>query len=163
VSVGSSGKSVVGSCAVCHNPQMKIDSRIIDLGETITLRRGKTYNLALIDRPDEQRPVDDNRGSPHDDTARYWFWPSGPQTLAASADESLIVGSSAEQIDFVIRNDQNLLTKGSDWSPSVLGKSAQLEPGWVLEIDSDNNDGFELPQGDLEEYMSRHACPVKTH
>jgi hypothetical protein len=127
--IRSTGKTLVGNCAVCHNLQAQVGSRLVSDGEVIQLRRDKAYEIKLIDKPTEWT----NSGGepPHENTAQFTLWPNTQtdQLLTASSNGQQLVVSKSGVLEYYIDNNANLLGQDIAWKDNVLGKTATVGMG----------------------------------
>ena len=129
--VSSSGKTVQGSCAVCHSLKIKVGERLLNPGEQITLRRDRSYPLTLKDTPVTYRPS--SQQPPHETTAKFSAFPAGEVTK--TSDYKVILASATEDnAGFVIENQQLLLAQNKDYTNDVLQKKATLQATGVSKV-----------------------------
>ena len=122
--IQSTGKTLVGNCAVCHNLQAKVGSRLVNDGEVIKIWRDKVYEISLIDKI-TQWP--NNGGEPpHDNSAKFTLWPiaQSGQTLSSSANGQQITVSKNGAAEYFIDNSSQLLAQDKAWNDNVLKKKA---------------------------------------
>jgi alpha-tubulin suppressor-like RCC1 family protein len=170
--INSGGKTVTANCAVCHHLQVSVGSKIVDAGVTTELRKGRSYDIKLKDKPETWKPAL-GQVPPHNSTAVYTLWPQTAgenETVTASGDKKLIQVQRDQVLEYLINNQSELLAQGKPWQDSVLGKSASITSvelitpaGDPVESPVDGGDGGgNVPDGANEFTYSTAANGVLT-
>lgn len=171
--ITSGGKTVTANCAVCHNLQVTVGSKLVDTGVSTELRKGRSYDIRLKDKPQTWKPAL-GQAPPHDSTAKYTLWPQSAhenQTITASDDKKLINAKRDEALEYLINNQSDLLAQNKSWSNVMLSKSASITTvelvtpgGDPVESPVDGGDGAggEIPDGANEFTYSTATTGVLT-
>jgi len=153
--IRSSGKTLVGNCAVCHNLQAQVGGRLITDGEVLQLRRDKAYEIKLIDKPTEWTNSGGN--PPHDNTAKFTLWPQlqSEQSLTSSTNGQQLSVTKNGALEYFIDNSAGLLAQDKTWNDNVLQKKATVgladldvihpATGELSEDKEDGGDGGYVP------------------
>lgn len=122
----STGKTLVGNCAVCHNLQAQVGGRLITHGEVLQLRRDKAYEIKLVDKLTEWT----NAGGspPHTTTAKFTLWPKvqSGQLLTSSTNGQQLSVTKNGTLEYFIDNSADLLAQDKDWNDNLLQKKATI-------------------------------------
>jgi alpha-tubulin suppressor-like RCC1 family protein len=149
--VGSGGKQLTQSCAVCHWLEVKIDGRLYRDGEVAVLKKGKPYDITVVDVP---KPIPPNAVKPPDHptayTAKFTVYPQAVegQTITEvpggeNRPPKAFFVQKDEVLQYLIDNQEGLLVKNKEWpkepAEEPTKKKARILP---VEIVTDyNRDG----------------------
>lgn len=165
--VSSSGHSLVGKCAACHHLSVEIvGGPTLADGQTTTLRRNKTYEIRLKDKPQLTRPGADTPVPQHPD-AKFTFWPKevDGQTLHVSSDNQKMYADKAAVLQYLIANTQEALVQNKDWEDGATRKTATITPIQVTEVSFSGADGYYELCSDVDSNLvspTRYSAPQWT-
>lgn len=132
--VSSSGKEVKASCAVCHNLTIKVGDRTLESGEAGTFRKGKAYDVRVIDQLETWRPAGST--PPDETTATFTAWPVevDGQIISKSDDDKAFTVTKGQILQYLIDNSEQLLAQDKPWDKARLQKKARLLPVEIKEV-----------------------------
>jgi hypothetical protein len=166
----STGKTLVGNCAVCHNLQAQVGGRLISDSEVLQLRRDKAYEIKLIDKLTEWS---NSGGSPpHDTTARFTLWPKvqSGQVLTSSANGQQLTVTKNGALEYFVDNSADLLAEDKVWNDNLLQKTATVGLADVDvihpatgELDEDKEDGGDGGYVPIKRAATTPVTQLKLH
>lgn len=154
--VAAQGKQIKLDCASCHWMEVHVDNRKLNFEETITLKKGKAYEVTVKDNPQTSGTPPQGATPPEHDTQTYTVWPipAGNQTITPipsenSADPPKGFLVQKDQIlQYLIDNSEGLLAENKPWpqnpSEEPMSKKARLLPFELRDINDHADTGDDV-------------------
>ncbi len=173
--VAAQGKQIKFDCASCHWLEVHVDNRKLNFEETITLKKGKAYEVTVKDNPQTSQTPPQGSTPPESDTQTYTVWPipADNQTITPIPSENsgdppkAFLVQKDQVLQYLIDNSAGLLAENKPWpktsSDEPMNKKARLLPidiDFVHPATGEMNESRESSEGGYIPIKRNEQTPV---